>query len=74
MTAPTIAMATMIAAPTAKTYVSVIDLAVSAIGVAEACGTSSTCIAVSANELPYELEPAKDAIIVYFPGMSGCHA
>ncbi len=58
MTAPTIAMATIIAAPIARTYVSVIGFAVSAIGVAEVCGASSTCNAVSANELPYESEPA----------------
>ena len=31
----------------------------------------STDIAVSANEGQYELEPAKVAIIVYCPGMSG---
>ena len=57
MIAPTIAMAIMIAMPTAKTYVSVINWTFSAVGVAEVCGTSLTCMAVSAKELPYELEP-----------------
>jgi hypothetical protein len=46
MTTPTIAIATIIAAPTAKMYVSVIGWAVSAIGVVDGASTSSTCIAV----------------------------
>ena len=73
MTTPTIAIATMMAAPTANTYVSVIGTIVSAITVGEGAGAWSTCMAVSVKELLYELEPGYDASIVYFPGISGSH-
>ena len=41
------------------------------VGVAIVAGAGSTDIAVSANDGQYELEPAKVAIILYCPGMSG---
>ena len=41
------------------------------VGVGDACGASVTYAKVPADELPYELDPLKDTIILYCPGTSG---
>jgi hypothetical protein len=51
-------------------YVSDIEVSGASVG-AGVARAESTDIAVSANEGQYEFEPAKVAIIVYCPGMSG---
>jgi len=61
---------TIMPATAGTKYVSDIEVSGVSVG-AGVARAESTDIAVSANEGQYELEPAKVAIIVYCPGMSG---
>ena len=68
--APTIAIAMIIAIVEIAKYISVGGRAETGRGdVVDAA--SHTYAKVSAEELPYDLDPLKDAIILYCPGTSG---
>ena len=69
MAKPTIIMM-IIAVPKLMMYVPAIDGG-GGVGVGEAWGASVTYVKVLADELPYELDPSKDTIILYSPGTSG---
>lgn len=68
--APTTMIAITMPATEGKKYESIVVTGM-LVGSVVAAGAGSIDIAVSAYDGQYELEPAKVAMIVYFPGMSG---
>lgn len=68
-TAPTMIMATIIVAPMGTRYASAMDVG-ACVGTAVGSAVGSTETAVTAFEDQYESEPAKEATMVYLPGIS----
>jgi len=66
-------MATIIPTTAGTKYMSAIDCTGSDVGVGETSAGASAPIAVWAYEAKYAPEPAKVAMTVYLPGMSGVH-
>lgn len=71
--APTMAIATIMPATAGTKYMSATDCRVG-VGVAVAAGAAVAKKDISAEDGQYEFEPAKEAMTVYEPVMSGVQA